>query len=249
GADELVLVPPRASPRRRSTRPGCENALPDAERCWPRSHRGGAPTRTKPLRSGCIWRSAGALHPALRTSWCSSLPGDHRAVGAPAPGAKTPSRMQKGADPVRTEAVLLHVCPLGTSSTSSMSGLDQPTKRQPALAPCPTGKKNPPAANSRGIVWSMARSAADFLRAAQEAWQARQQPHGAEHVPQEHEGRQETHVSVEVDVREDPGCHGDGQGKAGKGYRLACGLQRVVVGLLQRQALTQVGVKTAVDID
>src|SRR5690606_2501348 len=106
---QLVLVPPRASPHRRSTRPGCENALPDAERCWPRSHRGGAPTRTKPLRSGCIWRSAGALHPALRTSWCSSLPGDHRAVGAPAPGAKTPSRMQKGADPVRTEAVLLHV--------------------------------------------------------------------------------------------------------------------------------------------
>src|SRR5690606_13054639 len=30
-------------------------------------------------------------------------------VGAPAPGAKTPSRMQKGAGPVRTEAVLLHV--------------------------------------------------------------------------------------------------------------------------------------------
>src|SRR5690606_10664398 len=27
GADELVLVPPRASPRCRSTRPGCENVL------------------------------------------------------------------------------------------------------------------------------------------------------------------------------------------------------------------------------
>src|SRR5690554_2486474 len=88
-ADEPVLVPLRASPRRRSTRPGCENALPDAERCLPRSHRGGAPTPPKPLRSGCIWRSAGALHPAVRTSWCSPLPGDHRTVGAPAPGAKT----------------------------------------------------------------------------------------------------------------------------------------------------------------
>src|SRR5690606_33878206 len=107
------------------------------------------------------------------------LPGHHRAVGAPAPGAATPSRIQKGAGPVRTEAVLLHVCPLGTSSTSSMSGFDQTTKRHPALAPCPTGKKNPPAANSRGIVWSMARSAADFLRADQEACQCRQQPQGA----------------------------------------------------------------------
>src|SRR5690554_6487266 len=150
---QLVLVPPRASPRRRSTRPGCENALPDAGRCWSRSHRGGAPTRAK----------------------------------------------------------------LGTSSTSSMSGFDQTTKRQPALAPCPPGKKNPPAANSRGIVWSMARSAADFLRADQEACQCRQQPQGADHVPQEHEGQQDTHVSLEFDVREDPGCHTDGQGKAGKG--------------------------------
>src|SRR5690554_1925495 len=32
-ADELVLVPPWGSPHRRSTCPGCENALPDAERC------------------------------------------------------------------------------------------------------------------------------------------------------------------------------------------------------------------------
>src|SRR5690554_2764090 len=47
-ADELVLVPPWGSPHRRSTCPGCENALPDAERCWPRSHRGGAPTRMPP---------------------------------------------------------------------------------------------------------------------------------------------------------------------------------------------------------
>src|SRR5690554_430285 len=241
-ADEPVLVPLRASPRRRSTRPGCENALPDAERCWSRSHRGGAPTPTKPLRSGCEWRSAGALHPVLRTSWCSSLPGDHRTVAAPAPGAKTCwPRSQRGGAPTRAK--------LGTSSTSSMSGFDQTTKRQPALAPCPTGKKNPPAANSRGIVWSMARSAADFRRADQEACQCRQQPQGAEHVPQEHEGQQDTHVSLEFDVREDPGCHTDGQGKAGKGYRLAGGLQRFVVGLLQRQALTQVGFQTAVDID
>src|SRR5690554_8076965 len=76
--EETIYVPPGAPPRCRSTRPGCENALPDAERCWSRSQRGGAPTRAK----------------------------------------------------------------LGTSSTSSMSGLDQTTKRQPALAPCPTGKKN-----------------------------------------------------------------------------------------------------------
>src|SRR5690554_5037840 len=115
------------------------------------------------------------------------------------------------------ETVSTRMRPLGTSSTSSMSGFDQTTKRQPALAPCPTGKKNPPAANSRGIVWSMARSAADFLRADQEACQCRQQPQGAEHVPQEHEGQQDTHVSLEFDVREDPGCHTDGQGKAGKG--------------------------------
>src|SRR5690554_6153542 len=102
-ADEPVLVPPRASPRCRSTRPGCENALPDAEKCWSRSHRGGAPTRTKPLRSGCIWRSAGALHPALRTSRCSSLSGHHRAVGAPAPGAKMCwPRSHRGGAPTRT---------------------------------------------------------------------------------------------------------------------------------------------------
>src|SRR5690606_37394301 len=108
---------------------------PGAKMYWPRSHRGGAPTRTKPLRFGCIWRSAGALHPVLRTSWCSSLPGDHRTVGAPAPGAITcPPRSQRGGAPTRAK--------LGTSSTSSMSGFDQATKRQPALAPCPTGKKN-----------------------------------------------------------------------------------------------------------
>src|SRR5690554_2159543 len=41
--EETIYVPPGAPPRCRSTRPGCENALPDAERCWPRSHRGGAP--------------------------------------------------------------------------------------------------------------------------------------------------------------------------------------------------------------
>src|SRR5690606_20400869 len=96
------IRPSQDSPHRRSTRPGCENALPDAERCWPRSHRGGAPTRTKPLRSGCEWRSAGALHPAVRTSWCSSLPGDHRTVRAPAPGAKTcPPRSHRGGAPTR----------------------------------------------------------------------------------------------------------------------------------------------------
>src|SRR5690554_6248224 len=142
--EETIYVPPRGSPHRRSTCPGCDNV----------------PATFAPRR--CSYTYA----------------------------------------------------PLGTSSTSSMSGFDQTTKRQPALAPCPTGKKNPPAANSRGIVWSMARSAADFRRADQEARQCRQQPQGVEHVPQEHEGQQDTHVSLEFDVREDPGCHTDGQGKA-----------------------------------
>src|SRR5690554_3351339 len=177
-ADELVLVPPRGSPHRKSTCPRCENVL--------------APFATRRCSYTC---EAGNV--------------EHQ--------------------------------------------LDERTRPDHEASTCtralPPRQKNPPAANSRGIVWSMARSAADFRRADQEACQCRQQPQGAEHVPQEHEGQQDTHVSLEFDVREDPGCHTDGQGKAGKGYRLACGLQRFVVGLLQRQALTQVGFQTAVDID
>src|SRR5690606_12102473 len=84
--------------------------------------------------------------------------------------------------------------------------LDERTRPDHEASTCtralPPRQKNPPAANSRGIVWSMARSAADFLRADQEACQCRQQPQGAEHVPEEHEGQQDTHVSLEFDVRE-----------------------------------------------
>src|SRR5690554_7679084 len=58
--------------------------------------------------------------------------------------------------------------------------LDERTRPDHEASTCtralPPRQKNPPAANSRGIVWSMARSAADFLRADQEACQCRQQP-------------------------------------------------------------------------
>ena len=77
----------------------------------------------------------------------------------------------------------------------------------------------------------------------------RQQPDRADHVPQEHEGQHQAHVCLELDRREDPGRHADGQADAGEQHRLAGGLERLVVGVLQRHTLTQVGLQTAVDVD
>src|SRR5690554_328883 len=97
-----ITAPKEHPPRVRKRPPGCRKVLaPFAPRRCSYTYET-ATFRVHMAQRGCAT-------PRIADELVLVLPGHHRAVGAPAPGAKTPSRMQKSAGPVRTEAVLLHV--------------------------------------------------------------------------------------------------------------------------------------------